>query len=222
MKLLLELELSKIKLRKYILISFFITIGMCYFTTLSLFALDSEGAKNYSKCIWTITAVTLDCYMMYAAILVTKIIIEEYTNKTVLSLFTYSISRYKLMLAKTILVILMTIISAIVTEIVCIDYLVIIEPHLNLDLSAFAKADLIRWAKEFGWSLVILLSLTLLIISIGFIKKSVQAVLLSVLVSMFVIQILISQDLQIISPFIGVVTLVLMEVSINRFAYKID
>ncbi|WP_288887508.1 ABC transporter permease [uncultured Eubacterium sp.] len=222
MKLLLQLELSKLNSKRYIVIPLFITVIMCYFTTVLLFGLEDEKAINYSKYIWMSTAAIIDCYMLYAAVLVKKVIIDEYSKKTILTLFTYSISRYKLMVAKIVLILILTILSALITQIICIDFLVLVEPHLKLSLNAFSKADFSKWLVQFGWSIVIIFCFTLLIISIGFIKKSSHAVWTWVLVSIFVVQIIMSQNMQELTPFIGAATLILIDTAIRKYSYQVD
>ena len=51
MKLLIQLELSKFKIKRYVLFFMLITIGMCLFTTISLFAIEQDKATNYEEAI---------------------------------------------------------------------------------------------------------------------------------------------------------------------------
>ena len=222
MKLLMQLELSKFKITKYVIVAFFIMIAMCFFTTISLFSLEQVQAENYKKAIWLVTAMILDCYLIYAAMLVSRVIIEEYNKGTIQTLFTYSVKRHKLLLAKVFLILAVTVFFTVVTEIVCIDFLVIMEPHFGLSLNAFSKADFYEWVRQFGWSIVIIVSAVLFIICVGFIKKSTQAVFLTAIGTIFIVQILISQDLQFISPFLGVLIIGLMQYSIRRYAYQTE
>lgn len=222
MKLLVQLELSKLNSKRYIVIPFFITVIMCYFSTVLLFGLEDEKAVNYTKYIWMSTAAIIECYMIYAAILVKKIIIDEYSKKTILTLFSYSINKYKLMVAKIILILILTTFGAVVTQIVCMDFIILVEPHLKLSLNAFSKADFSKWLVQFGWSFVIIFCYTLLIISIGFIKKSSHAVWVCVLVSLFTIQIIMSQGMQVLTPFIGAIVLILTDMAIRNYSYQVD
>ena len=195
---------------------------MCYFSTVLLFGLADDKAVNYSKYIWMSTAAIVECYMIYAAILVKKIIIDEYSKKTILTLFTYSIDRYKLMVAKIILVLVLTIVSAVITQVVCMDFLILVGPHLKLSLNAFSKADFSKWLVQFGWSIVITYCYTLLIISIGFIKKSSHAVWVCVLVSLFAIQVTMSQGMQEFTPFLGAIILIFTDMAIRKYSYQVD
>ena len=62
MQLLIQLELSKFKrAKKYIIFSVLITIGMCLFTTISLFAIEQDKATNYTEAIKMMNAAIIDC-----------------------------------------------------------------------------------------------------------------------------------------------------------------
>ena len=83
MQLLIQLELSKFKkAKKYIIFSVLITIGMCLFTTISLFAIEQDKATNYTEAIKMMNAAIIDCYLIFSGILITRVIIEEYIKKT--------------------------------------------------------------------------------------------------------------------------------------------
>ena len=65
MQLLIQLELSKFKrAKKYIIFSVLITIGMCLFTTISLFAIEQDKATNYTEAIKMMNAAIIDCNLI--------------------------------------------------------------------------------------------------------------------------------------------------------------
>lgn len=67
MKLLIQLELSKFKIKRYVLFFMLITIGMCLFTTISLFAIEQDKATNYEEAIKMMNAAIIDCYLIFQA-----------------------------------------------------------------------------------------------------------------------------------------------------------
>ena len=61
MQLLIQLELTKFKkIKRYILYCVLITIGMCLFTTISLFAIEQDRAANYNDAIKMMNAAIID------------------------------------------------------------------------------------------------------------------------------------------------------------------
>lgn len=223
MQLLIRLELFKFKkVKRYILSSVLITIGMCLFTTISLFAIEQDKATNYSEAIKMMNAAIIDCYLVFSGILVTRVIVEEYIKRTALILFTYSVSRRHLMMAKVLLVLGITVCFTIITEVISISYLIVAGPHMKLALNTFSEADFVYWLTQFGWGIILIIGFILLNISVAFIKKTSQHVFLTSLLSIIIVQILISQDIQKLSLVLGIIFIILTEISVKKYADKIE
>lgn len=186
MQLLIWLELSKFKMKRYALASALITIGMCLFTTISLFAIEQDKATNYDDAIKMMNAAIIDCYLIFSGVLITRVIVEEYIKRTVLILFTYSVSRRYLMMAKVLLVLGITVCFTVITELISITYLIVAGPHMKLALNTFSEADFVYWLTQFGWGIILIISFTLLNISVAFIKKTSQHVFLTSLLSVII------------------------------------
>lgn len=222
MFLLMQLELSKFKIKKYILCAVFIMIGICLFATISLFAIAQDHATNYENSIKMINAVIIDCYLIFGGILIIKVIVEEYLKKTISVLFTYSVDRYKLMLSKVILILCITNIAWLITEIVSISYLVTVGNRLGLALNEFNAGDFIYWLIQLGWGFMIMICFILLIVDVAFIKKTSQYVFLSSLLSIVVVQVIISQNLEKSVVYLGILALLITMLSIKKFSGRIE
>jgi len=195
---------------------------MCLFTTISLFAIEQDRATNYNDAIKMMNAAIIDCYLIFSGILVTKVIVEEYIKRTALILFTYSVSRRHLMMAKVLLVLGVTTGFTIITELISIIYLIAAGPYMKLALKRFNEADFEYWLIQFSWGIIFTIGFTLLNISMGFIKKTSQHVFLTSLLSVIIAQILISQDMQKLSLVLGILFIILTEISIKKYADKIE
>lgn len=195
---------------------------MCLFTTISLFAIEQDRATNYNDAIKMMNAAIIDCYLIFSGILIMRIIVEEYIKRTMLILFTYSVSRHHLMMAKVLLVLGITVCFTVITELISITYLIVAGPHMKLALNTFSKADFVYWLTQFGWGIILIISFTLLNISVAFIKKTSQHVFLTSLLSVIIVQILISQDIQKLSLVLGIIFIILTEISIKKYADKIE
>lgn len=222
MFLLMKLELSKFNLKRYIICAFFIMVGICLFATISLFATAQDHATNYENSIKMINAVIIDCYLIFGAILIIKVIVEEYLKKTISVLFTYSVDRYQLMLSKVILILCITIIAWLITEIVSISYLVAVGNRLGLALNEFNAEDFIYWLIQLGWGFIIMICFILLMVDAAFIKKTSQYVFLSSLLSIVVVQVIISQNLEKTVVSLGILALLSTMLSIKKFSGRIE
>ena len=167
-------------------------------------------------------AAIIDCYLVFSGILVTRVIVEEYIKRTALILFTYSVSRRHLMLAKVLLVLGITVCFTIITEVISISYLIVAGPHMKLALNTFSEADFVYWLTQFGWGIILIIGFILLNISVAFIKKTSQHVFLTSLLSIIIVQILISQDIQKLSLVLGIIFIILTEISVKKYADKIE
>lgn len=127
-----------------------------------------------------------------------------------------------MMLAKVLCVLGITVCFAIITEIISITYLIVVGPHMKLALNPFSEADFVYWVTQFGWGILLIISFTLLSISIAFIKKTSQSVFLTSLLSVIMVQILISQDVQKLSLVLGMIFTILTEISIKKHADRIE
>ena len=95
-------------------------------------------------------------------------------------------------------------------------------PYMRLALSRFNESDFEYWLIQFGWGIIFTISFTLLNISMAFIKKTSQHVFLTSLLSVIIAQILISQDIQKLSLILGILFIILTEISIRRYSGKIE
>lgn len=222
MQLLIQLELSKFKITKYIISSILITFGMCLFTTVTLLASEQDKASNYTEVVKMMNVAILDCYLIFSSILIMKVIVEEYIKKTVLILFTYSVNRVHLLVAKLLLVLGITVSFTVVTGIICIAYLIVVGPYMKLSLPTFDQVDFVYWLTQFGWGIVLIICFTLLCINIAFIKKTSQSVFLTSLFSIIIIQIIISQDIHKFSLVLGVLIFILTKISLDKYAGKLE
>lgn len=93
---------------------------------------------------------------------------------------------------------------------------------MKLALNPFSEADFVYWVTQFGWGILLIISFTLLSISIAFIKKTSQSVFLTSLLSVIMVQILISQDVQKLSLVLGMIFTILTEISIKKHADRIE
>lgn len=218
----MRLELSKFKIKKYIIFSAFIVLGICLFATISLFATEQDHAINYEKSIRMINASIIDCYLIFGGILIVEVIVEEYLKKTISVLFTYSVNRYELMLSKVALILGITIVFWFITEMVSMAYLTIAGNYLGLELNDFSTEDFMYWAEQLGWGFLIMICFILLIIAVAFIKKTSQHVFISSLMSVIMAQIIISQSLEKSVIFLGILTLLILLLSIKKYSDRIE
>ncbi len=222
MKQLISLELSKFKLRKYLIASVLITIGICVFTMISLFASEQGNAADFTDSIKLVTSGVVDCYLIFAGVIASKIIVEEYVNGTVSILFTYTVSRRKIIIAKVTLVLLISLILSAITNVVSVIFLNVVKPYLQLALNDFSWSDFLYWSTQFVWDILLTISLVLLICSAALFKKTSQFTYVMSLVALLIAQMIISQDMQIFTLVLLPLSVLVVNIAIKNYGCDLE
>lgn len=104
---LIKLEIKKFKLAGYLKTVLFINLGIMIALCGIYFAEKSEGITTlgtYKESFEMIGVLVRAAFIVFASVLISKLIIDEYRNNTISILFTYPINRKKIMLAKILLI----------------------------------------------------------------------------------------------------------------------
>lgn len=132
---LLKLEWKKNQLSKYILSAM---ISMVVIFALScLMAVLSQGEgepmfDGYDSFIAFVNMMIRIVFQIFASILLSRLVIDEYSNKTIQVLFTYPVNRKKVMQCKLLLVCLFTFISITIATVCSSILTYFINPVLHL------------------------------------------------------------------------------------------
>jgi ABC-type transport system involved in multi-copper enzyme maturation permease subunit len=104
---LMLLELKKNKLNWYLkgaIISNLIIMALIWLITYMEKLEGTVVFTNYTEAFMLIGTLVRATFIIFAAVLIGKLVIGEYTNKTISVLFTYPVKRTKLMLAKILII----------------------------------------------------------------------------------------------------------------------
>lgn len=179
---LIRLELKKVKIKRYVksaLIADAVMLGLLYLIN---FISAVEGEPEFMKfkdIFLDINTLTNVIFFVFAGVLIARLIVEEYKSKTVNILFTYPISRKKIILSKLLIVVLFTFSSIVLSSILlsfifCITHMIhpLVSDKLTLDLILTQLISVINLA---AFNSII----SLIPLYFGFRKKSVPATIVS-------------------------------------------
>ncbi|NBJ69334.1 MULTISPECIES: ABC transporter permease [Clostridia] len=119
MSALIKLELKKVKIGWYVKGAIIANILILSFLFIIGYVEKWEGNSvfiNYDEAFIILGALVRATFIIFAAVLIVKLVIEEFKNKTVTVLFTYPISRKKLMGAKLMIVGCLTFITVMISN----------------------------------------------------------------------------------------------------------
>lgn len=118
---LMKLEIKKFKIKGNILGAIICNICLLGLVSAIFFVERSEGNNpfsNYDMAFNIICQLICATFVVFAAYLISKFMIEEYKTKTINLLFTYPINRKKIMISKVLIISIFTFISIVISTII--------------------------------------------------------------------------------------------------------
>lgn len=132
---LIKLEMKKVKIGGYIKGAFFSAIGILIMLFVFMFIDKIEGLKvltDYKEAFLVIDVMVRVTFVIFASVLISRLIINEYKDNTISILFTYPINRKKLIMSKLLIVLIFTFLAIIISNIFIGSILIIIDSAYNI------------------------------------------------------------------------------------------
>ncbi len=193
---LIRLELKKGRFINHIwgsLLAYGIILGFF----LLIFLVDGNNQidpafLNHSEMLHVIDLIVRATFIIYASALISKLIITEFKDKTMAQLFTYPVSRKKLIFAKLTMVFVWTFVNVIIANLLIAAVLVAINSQLGyltdpLTLEMKLQHGSFVLMQAFGAA-----GMSLLPLAVGIRKKSITATIIS---SIFIVMLVCSNNM---------------------------
>ena len=181
MKTLFKLELQKNIIRTYVAASLIIAFTMLGFLYLFAYApmlepndKDMAIFSGYHNLIPLFGVLNMAVFCVLSAVMYSKFIIEDYTGKRIILLFSYPVSRKKIMLSKLGIVYLFTVISMVASNIAIFLVFGLTEQFIHLINESFTLFILAQAIE-----ITLIMSFIAIAAGIGFVKKSVPTTIVS-------------------------------------------
>ena len=216
MKTLIRLELRKTNFRTYAISALIIAVIMLGFLYLFAYApmLETNDAdmkifSGYENLIPLYGVLNMTVFCVLAAVIYSKIIIEEYSGKRPILLFSYPINRKKIMLSKLCIVFVFTVIAMFISNFLIFIIFGVSEKFLHL----VSETTLIMSLSA--------ASIGILAVGIGFIKKSVPTTIVSaVLIASLMCNIVANTTSSKIAMYIFVAVMILIGIMFSAILMK--
>lgn len=196
---LMILEFKKYKLQYHIIgvIIAILVIVACITISLVDSMTDPTQTKDtYESTFMAINLLITTIFLVYASVLTSKIVISEYNNKTIMILFSYPVSRTKLMITKLLMVSIFTIIAMTISYLCCTFYLIGIDYLFDMVEGIFNTSYLNIFIPEAVTSIVMSGVLSLIPFVVGMQKKSIPVTIVSSLLVIFLRQVIITKNME--------------------------
>ena len=186
MKTLIRLELRKTNFRTYAISALIIAVIMLGFLYLFAYApmLETNDAdmkifSGYENLIPLYGVLNMTVFCVLAAVIYSKIIIEEYSGKRPILLFSYPINRKKIMLSKLCIVFVFTVIAMFISNFLIFIIFGVSEKFLHLVSGDFTYSIMFQAIETTLIMSLSAASIGIIAVGIGFIKKSVPTTIVS-------------------------------------------
>lgn len=188
MNSLIKLELKKTNIRPYFWAVLAITLSMIGFLyTFSLIAyvgsdLDAAEFSSYYSIFALTSALNMAAYSILAAVMFSRFLLKDYSDKNALLLFSYPVDRKSILHAKTILVSVFCLFSMIAGTAVMYLIYGITETIFPLVNDTFSLSLFLRFTVDTLLYAATAIFIGMISLRIGFVKKSVQTTIVTAVV----------------------------------------
>lgn len=186
MKTLIKLELKRNKIRTYLIASLIIAITMLGFLYLFAYApmlepndKDMAIFSGYNNLIPLYGVLNMAAFCVLSAVMYSKFIIEDYSGKRPILLFSYPVSRKKIVVSKLSVVYGFTIILMVISNLVIFMIFGITENFIHIVSENFTFSILLQAIETTLVMAFIAASIGVVAVGIGFIKKSIPTTIVS-------------------------------------------
>lgn len=188
---LIKLELKKNQFRGDwlgVLIVNAVTLGIVAIVYFGGSSLDETiGRLQYAEAFHFIDTLVRASFIVYAAMLLARFVIEEYKNKTMALMFAYPINRKKLMAAKLIIVIVWTFLAIVLSNFIVSGALLLVNVFVGNIPGPLESGTLVRYVLQTLLNAAAAAGMSLIPLFFGMRRKSVPGTIVSAILVMAVL-----------------------------------
>ncbi|MDQ8733678.1 ABC transporter permease [Paenibacillus sp. LHD-38] len=169
---LIMLELHKIKLRNWLICAIIANLLISLWVSTNL---PDEAVKSYLEAFYSIRSYVEITFIVFSSVLLSKLFLDEYKNRTISVLFTYPVPRHHILIAKLILFCLFSFLTALLSN----GFVAAFFLFVDSQRSFIAEPLTLLMLREEFFRIVInsisVVGLGIIPLYIGLIRKSVPA-----------------------------------------------
>ncbi|MGQ3377814.1 ABC transporter permease [Priestia endophytica] len=177
------LKLMKLEYQKHHLSQYFKMVAIWILVIFGLVALMGWGSRKeiepmfptYTDFMTLANIFIRIVFITFSAVLLSRLVIDEYKNKTIHLLFTYPLQRKKLMQAKLLIVLMFCFVSIVMATFVISLLIFFVSPHLYLVENPVKMNEIISTIPSTLINAVMMAGISLIPLFFGMRKKSTAA-----------------------------------------------
>ncbi|MBH0322932.1 ABC transporter permease [Bacillus cereus] len=182
---LMKLELKKFKLGWYVkraIIANIVILALMIFVSIIAQVEGDAEIRNPETILLMASAIVRATFIIFGSVLIARLIIGEYKNKTILLMFSYPINRKKMMASKLAITAIVTFITVIVSNILVVGIFFGIDSYFSILPNSFTVDQLVQEGIKLVPLAIATAGMSLIPLYFGMRKRSVPTTIVSSLI----------------------------------------
>jgi ABC-type transport system involved in multi-copper enzyme maturation permease subunit len=173
---LIKLEIKKLRIAGWLRNIFIANILLTLWVIVSV---PNEQIDTYEMALSSVGSYVRITFIIFSSVLMARMVIDEYRNKTITVLFTYPIQRKKLLVAKLLLVSLLTFFVVLISNLLVAALFLIMDAYHHYLPQALTTEMILSEAARIVIFAVGFTGLSLFPFIVGMFRKSVPATIIT-------------------------------------------
>lgn len=182
---LMKLELKKFKLGWYVkraIIANIVILALMIFVSIIAQVEGDAEIRNPETILLMVSTIVRATFIVFGSVLIARLIIGEYKNKTILLMFSYPINRKKMMASKLAITAIVTFITVIVSNILVVGVFFGIDSYFSILPNSFTVDQLMQEGIKLVPLAIATAGMSLIPLYFGMRKRSVPTTIVSSLI----------------------------------------
>ncbi|PFB62554.1 ABC transporter permease [Bacillus cereus] len=182
---LMKLELKKFKLGWYVkraIIANIVILALMIFVSIIAQVEGDAEIRNPETILLMASTIVRATFIVFGSVLIARLIIGEYKNKTILLMFSYPINRKKMMASKLAIAAIVTFITVIVSNILVVGVFFGIDSYFSILPNSFTVDQLMQEGIKLVPLAIATAGMSLIPLYFGMRKRSVPTTIVSSLI----------------------------------------
>lgn len=182
---LMKLELKKFKLGWYVkraIIANIVILALMIFVSIIAQVEGDAEIRNPETILLMASAIVRATFIIFGSVLIARLIIGEYKDKTILLMFSYPINRKKMMASKLAITAIVTFITVIVSNILVVGIFFGIDSYFSILPNSFTVDQLMQEGIKLVPLAIATAGMSLIPLYFGMRKRSVPTTIVSSLI----------------------------------------
>ncbi|HDX9529204.1 TPA: ABC transporter permease [Bacillus thuringiensis] len=179
---LMKLELKKFKLGWYVkgaVIANITILALMIFTSIVAQVEGDPEIRDPQMMLLTASTLVRATFIVFGSVLIARLIIGEYKNKTIILMFSYPINRRKMMISKLVITATLTFITVIVSNILIVEVFFGIDSYFSILPNPFTVDQLVQEGINLVPLAIATAGISLIPLYFGMRKRSVPTTIVS-------------------------------------------